>query len=213
MAATVDDIERQGKLSRHMLLSKVQPISKSLKFYHENVSGIQCIIGIDKADRDGAEKLIGIRRGVKKVVDAGYHLLPKIEFFCTSSAHLMTEAYHRDFGNNRSCVICLSSTATNINGMVGKLGIADAVGQGSKTRYCEAVVVHELAHSLHEIKNPGRFWGEARQDAMNIDLGLTVSQYAAGNWLEFVAEVFTGRLYGINYPMNVNIAYASYFGP
>ncbi len=48
---------------------------------------------------------------------------------------------------------------------------------------------------------------------MNVDLGSTVSQYAAVNWMEFVAEVFTGRLYGFTYPFNVNLAYGSYFGP
>ena len=72
-----------------------------------------------------------------------------------------------------------------------------------------AVVVHEFGHILHEQFSSARFWPLKRRDAPPIDTGIAhkVSQYAAINRLEFVAEVFTGLVYGKRYPAEVIAVY------
>jgi hypothetical protein len=210
MTADAQSIKAQGDLARHELLGKLKKAGKFTPL-KETISNISCHIFVDQTDPDGGDKIIGIRRGVKRVAELGYDLPGSMEFYCSSVGGFQSIAYHRQFGGtNRTCVICLAKSATDLAGMVGRKGIADAVGQGGKSRYCEAVVVHEIAHNLHERQSPGYFWDEAKE-MPNVEVARTkVSQYSAVNRLEFVAEVFTGRAYGITYSNDVNSLYAQY---
>ena len=79
-----------------------------------------------------------------------------------------------------------------------------------------AVIVHEMGHILHERGGDTMFWklkttwgDEGRPPA---NLAVQVSQYATKSQLEFVAEVFTGRVYGKHYAPAVMTQYAAYGG-
>jgi hypothetical protein len=117
---------------------------------------------------------------------------------------------------------------------------AEVRGYSSVSRYDhpESLLVHELAHVQHFNSLKEQFGKDAAYQhfltwcggvkrlesvpVLNSDeyTGLafkkiagTVSQYAATNPLEFVAEVYTGRKYGKDYSDNVNAMYAAFGGP
>jgi hypothetical protein len=83
-----------------------------------------------------------------------------------------------------------------------------------------AIIVHEFGHVLHERLNSGVFWGlkttwateENPDDRPPSDLAMQVSQYATKSKLEFVAEIFTGRIYGKHYSPQVLAKYQEYGG-
>ena len=79
-----------------------------------------------------------------------------------------------------------------------------------------AVIVHELGHILHESSGHDKFWelkttwgDDGRPPA---HLAVQVSQYATKSQLEFVAEVFTGLVFGQHYAQAVLDQYAAYGG-
>jgi hypothetical protein len=79
-----------------------------------------------------------------------------------------------------------------------------------------AVIVHELGHILHERGDDANFWrlkttwgDEGRPPA---HIAVQVSQYATKSQLEFVAEVFTGLVYGKHYSPAVMTQYQTYGG-
>jgi len=84
-----------------------------------------------------------------------------------------------------------------------------------------AIVVHELGHVLHEASNPRLYWNlkyqgaDNRQQAPSGLITPLVSAYvmAQQNWLEFVAETFTAKVYGETMPGAVNDEYAAWSGP
>lgn len=78
-----------------------------------------------------------------------------------------------------------------------------------------AAVVHELGHFLHGAINPGDFWrykSFGSQALVAPEIGMQVSGYATKNPLEFVAEVFTGLIFGLRYSENVIAQYHGYGG-
>lgn len=84
-----------------------------------------------------------------------------------------------------------------------------------------AVIVHEMGHILHENGGGRQFWALKRNwgeeggggDRPPANLAVQVSQYATKSKLEFVAEVFTGLVYGQHYSPQVMQQYADYGGP
>ena len=83
-----------------------------------------------------------------------------------------------------------------------------------------AVIVHELGHLFHEANDSEKYWAlktqknveGAANDRPPADLAIQVSQYAAKSKLEFVAEVFTGLVYGKVYSPAVMSKYSEYGG-
>jgi hypothetical protein len=83
-----------------------------------------------------------------------------------------------------------------------------------------AVIVHELGHLLHEDKSPRPFWAlkmHKNEEGGPLDtppaaIAQQVSQYATNNRLEFVAEVFTGAVFGTQYSAAVIELYRNYGG-
>lgn len=76
--------------------------------------------------------------------------------------------------------------------------------------------VHELGHVLHEKDGGQKFWD--RHDDVTMDRGLQaaalkVSHYATKSPLEFVAEVFAGRVHGKMYGKEVVEEYRKLGGP
>ena len=85
-----------------------------------------------------------------------------------------------------------------------------------------AIVIHELGHILHEIRNPGIFWEIQAQTEKGLAItsaprwaaqAVKVSHYGTNNCLEFVAETFTGIPCGKTYDEGVMTAYGSAGGP
>lgn len=83
----------------------------------------------------------------------------------------------------------------------------------------EAIMVHELGHVLHEAASTNIFWN-LKQDINQVHQpgaanSAEVSHYVVfqQNCLEFVAEVFTGTMFGETYSTAVNNEYAACGGP
>lgn len=189
----------------------------NVKVYQQEnltISGVLCKIYFDTADADRDAKKEGIRAGVNKVVGLGYSFPNDITFYCSGVNGFQSVAFHREIGGARKTTVLLGQSSVNTAGMVGRQGIADQVGTSSKKDYCAAVVVHELGHNLHERADEGFFWDPAAGGLpSSIDTAMSVSQYAATNQKELVAEVFTGMAYGITYNGTVMKMYSDYHGP
>ena len=115
-------------------------------------------------------------------------------------------------------------------GTAGPRGVADQAYDGTNRFFGNpkqkaqgaTIVIHELGHVLHEHLNPGIFWEEmaavyALARSPNAPAWTNeankVSAYAMNNPLEFVAEVFAGRLIGKVYPDTTIAAYDALGGP
>ena len=178
------------------------------------IEGVACEIYQDPGDPGLVPKKAGIRLGVQRVVQAGYNFPNGIRFYLSNAQGFQSVAYHRDFGADaRRTVVLLGQGAINTAGMVGRQGVADVVGRQSQATYCAAVVVHELGHNLHELFGEEFFWTPNANTPPNVPLAMEISQYAATNKKEVVAEVFTGMLYGIVYRPAIMNMYAFYEGP
>lgn len=84
--------------------------------------------------------------------------------------------------------------------------------KAAKKAYAAAIVAHELGHILHAQGSPEKFWNmkiapEAFTETGWADVAPQVSEYACGNVLEFVAEVFCGRAIGVEYSSDVMDVY------
>lgn len=76
-------------------------------------------------------------------------------------------------------------------------------------------ICHELAHYLHLQNSPKQFYlcSMIKLSKKEAALIKTVSEYAANNMDDFVAEYITGRLAGKNYLKQVDELYEKYKGP
>ena len=76
-------------------------------------------------------------------------------------------------------------------------------------------ICHELAHYLHLQNSPKQFYlcSMIKPSKKEAALIKTVSEYAANNMDDFVAEYITGRLAGKNYLKQVDELYEKYIGP
>ena len=76
-------------------------------------------------------------------------------------------------------------------------------------------ICHELAHYLHLQNSPKQFYlcSMIKPSKKEAALIKTVSEYAANNMDDFVAEYITGRLAGKNYLKQVDELYEKYKGP
>lgn len=186
-----------------------------------NVSGVTCKIYIDRDDPSWGAKFMGIQDGVTRVVNAGFSFPNGIDFYTSALGGFQTVAFHRDLspsgGTLRKAVVLLGLNSVNTGGMIGRLGIADTVNPKTPQTYCEAVVVHELGHNLHERESPEFFWmmeSNAPLAGAPCQLALAqISQYASTNKKEVVAEVFTGILYSKAFSRAVLNLYEEYEGP
>jgi len=78
-----------------------------------------------------------------------------------------------------------------------------------------AVIVHEVAHLLHEQLSQAIFWQNKQTNAPIVpaNIAMQVSNYTANNnFDEFVAEVFTGLVHGKAYPPAVMTEYQTHGG-
>lgn len=76
-------------------------------------------------------------------------------------------------------------------------------------------IIHEIGHILHERYAGEYFWTKALSGNVrnSQQVKQDVSQYAANNKREFVAEVFAGLIIGKKFPESVLAEYREYRGP
>jgi hypothetical protein len=177
-----------------------------------NHAGVVCKIFRDPNDPNYDAKLTGIKVGLTRVTSRGFSFANGIHFYCTNMAGVASIAFHRSFTGGRQASVLLGNSCVDASNPGMFAGIAHNLAPLGGANYCAAVVVHELGHNLHERANEGFFWDGAAAGAAEPTAG-TVSNYATKNALEFVAEVFTGKMYGKNYSDVVMAAYAGYGGP
>jgi hypothetical protein len=100
----------------------------------------------------------------------------------------------------------------------GPAGIPDyvsdrAVGNQKHARV-EATIIHEMGHVLHQLNNPAAFWPiNCCSGDYNMTVGsrLDISNYANTSYCEFVAELFTAKIYGFTGPnLGANALYGDY---
>ena len=175
-------------------------------------AGVNCTLYKDPADPNLTAKETGSTTALTRVTSKGFTFPNGITFYCTNMAGVYSIAFHRDFGGNRQASVLLGAGCVDASSPGMYAGIAHAVAPLGGANYCAAVVVHELGHNLHERANENFFWNGAAAGAAEPTANL-VSNYATKNALEFVAEFFTGRMYGKNYPAAVTAAYNGYLGP
>lgn len=207
----------EGQNYDAMAWRRMITLEKVYKTVRKTVSGVTCDIYQGANDAAADTKLAAIQKGVKRVVDAGYAFPNGIRFYTSSIPGFQSVAYHRDLaagsGTNRISVVLLGASSVDTRGMVGRQGVAEQVANGSAETYCEAVVVHELAHNLHEQLSGDFFWTPGANEPPNVNLAMDISQYAATNKKEVVAEYFTGRRFGLTYSSAVDAMYGTYQGP
>lgn len=78
----------------------------------------------------------------------------------------------------------------------------------------KGLIVHELAHYLHSLRNPKLFFEDTFPDLeKEKEIMKEVSEYAAEEPTEFVAEYVAGRMAGKKYSAEVDRLYKKYKGP
>lgn len=181
-----------------------------------NISGVACTVYKDPSDPDLDDKLTGITNGIARVTRRGFAFQAGITFYCTAMEGVMSIAFHRSYAGTRQASVALGRAACDSRNYGQFPGIAHQMAPLGGARYCEAVVTHELGHNLHERANEGFFWDTNECSWGNDDdqrAARAVSEYATKNKLEFVAEVFTGIMYGETYENSIMDSYREYLGP
>lgn len=214
----------------------------SLKISNSTVSGVQVRVRQETADTLAGLHKSSIDSAVRDVVAAG-HALPDLDFYLCSNGLIPNVAMKVYTGDTPKPIIFLgpnmwakNAMQPGTNGVVtgglgfGMRGVANQAYDGTQRWFGNpkikaqgaTIVIHELAHILHEINNPGVFWEELQaaeaQNASPNGAGwqaqsVDVSHYAGKNALEFVAEVFAGKIIGKVYPDTVMDVYRNLGGP
>lgn len=158
------------------------------------------------------DKIAGVRNAVTKVSSLGLVLPSTMTVYTSADTNFVNVAFQRALGGRREASIGLGGKFGNPMSL--PIGKATAHGLGSIREFITAVCVHEIGHILHEIADEEFFWSPAANETTPGRLGGQAgSMYAGANLKEFVAEVFTGLVYGESFSLEVMHAYRSYFGP
>jgi len=211
LAASEQDIKKGSEIST-MHMAKMLGWCKVLEPNTANISGVNCTIYRDPADPAYAAKSTGIGAALARVTGRGFSFPDGIRFYCTNMNGVLSIAFHRNLGGGRQASVLLGESCVDAGNPGMYAGIAHRMAGGGGSDYCAAVIVHELGHNLHERANEGFFWDGAAAGAAE-PTASQVSNYATKNRLEFVAEVFTGRMYGLAFPAAVMEAYRGFGGP
>lgn len=193
---------------------------------YKAIAGVQIEIYTDQGTQgDGKLKITGIERAVKMITDKGF-ALPTLRFILTGADGVENVAFMGDSAGQRAAVVYLGPKIGQQNKKHLTQGVSDAVYDGTQrffgnpkqTAMVTTVVIHELAHVLHELTAEDQFWTnhEAATMASPLVWGMAaakVSQYAQKLPLEFVAEAFTGIMVGKKYDQEVKVCYRALGGP
>lgn len=159
----------------------------------------------------------------RQIYTVGMHVdensTDKATIFLTGSSVLSNPMV----GKALSGVSALKRKGKNYYAAGGKRGVRgvadymeDSVSLHKRSTRVAAVVVHEIGHILHQTQNPNRFWplnccgGDFKQVPR---IAENVSAYAGNNFCEYVAEVFTAKVYGFTLSTAINNDYTALGGP
>lgn len=200
-----------AKKSAEHLYMNVSDNDKFAKPVIHQVVGVRLDVRAGVGDELVADKIGGMRLAVHKVAKTGLLMPPSISIYTSSDRGFLNVAFQRDIGGAQKASICLGGKLAN--SMELPIGMATIYGKGSILNFCAAVCVHEIGHILHEMADPEFFWSDAANAATPPRLGGQVSTYASSNIREFVAEIFTGMIYGERFSVEVINKYAECNGP
>ncbi len=215
----------------------------SLQREQQAISGVQVTIRTEPGDALAGLHRTSLDRAIKTLVRAGHALPALDFYLCSDQTIPNVAMKTYVGGNPTPVIFLgpkmwsknpmtrgTDSMIVGGSNPLGPRGVADQVYDGT-TRFFgnpkqkaqgETIVIHELGHVLHEINAPGIFWEEqqaAEQQKPSPNgtgwqnQSVDVSAYAGRNALEFVAEVFTGRIVGKTYPASVMNVYNALGGP
>lgn len=175
-------------------------------------TGVSCTIFVDTDDPLVTVKRGGIEAALRLLVTKGFSWPKGITFYLSEKT--TTVAFHRgQDGDSEEAVVMLGGSINRLSG--GLPGIANQVAPAGGVEFAKAVVIHELGHNIHARNNPDMVLSGSRLQT-NYKMtaaSVAVSLYATNNPLEFIAEVFTGLIYGYSYDHDVMSKYQEWGGP
>ena len=178
----------------------------------ENFSSVPCTLVVDPTDTALAIKRAGIEHALRVLTGKGFSWPNGIIFYLSDK--VTTVAFHRGAdGDSEAAIVMLGGSINRIG--AGLPGIPNKVAPAGGVEFAKAVVIHELGHNLHARNNPEMVLSgsDLEKNYKMTDASAKVSAYATKNPLEFVAEVFAGRIYGYPYGDDVMSKYEEWGGP
>lgn len=172
-------------------------------------------INTDPADPDSKFKIDAIKRAVEILVNKGLRIPDNLQFYCSRHIEAKNQAFMRDENWLPVAYVTLR-WGTDTPRVDNSLSAKGFRGFERST----ISMVHEIGHILHE-RNAGDVFFHGRgsiiqglPDKQLTALAVTkVSGYAKGSKKEFVAEVFTGLIFGMRFDPDVMGEYEKYRGP
>jgi hypothetical protein len=168
-----------------------------------------------KDDTATEQKVVALRTAIVKIRRKGIALPARMKLYTSSRKDYQNIAFQRNTRGDREAVVCLGGKLTTPTALpIGVATVVSAMGSNI-SEFITAVCVHELGHVLHEIADGEYFWSKEANETPPGKLAGLISMYAAANKKEFVAEVFTGCIYGkkTEYGQGVMDAYDTFHGP
>lgn len=177
------------------------------------LSGVTITVCRGIGDALADDKVAALRGAIYKVAQAGLALPNRMTLYTSSATTFMNVAFQRALDGTQNATVCLGGKLGTPASL--PIGIATMVGGASILNFMTAVCVHELGHVLHEIADPEYFWSADANSAPPPNLCGQISMYASLNKKEYVAEVFTGVIYGkkADFGAAVMQKYTDYNGP
>jgi hypothetical protein len=242
MATAAEIASRRKEDARFRMLerAKLGPIQSSNRIA---VQGTNLTINVAGSDGLAKDKVKALRRAIEVVAAAGHQVpdlavylsedvnVQTIAFVGSTAGTCEPVVFLGGKAGKTSCK-ARANHGVVIEGGIGaggrERGIADQEYDGTSRWFgnpkqlalMETTMIHELGHVLHEQHDPSTFWDlkasivpAAVAGSGWLNAAMEVSQYATKGPLEFVAEVFAGRLLGKAYGATVNNAYTAANGP
>lgn len=204
------DAAKVAELSATDLYKSIQG-SKFHDVVVHQVGGTRLEFHAGMGDDLAEKKIGGVRLAVHKVTNAGMVMPAVISIYTSADASFVNVAFQRAIGGAQEASIGLGGKLSTPAAL--PIGMATIFGKGSTIDFVAAVCVHEIGHILHEFFDPEFFWSAAANAPTPPALGGKVSMYAASNIKEFVAEVFTGMIYGQRFDEELMGKYNEFHGP
>jgi hypothetical protein len=165
----------------------------------------------DPADPDTKFKVDAVKKAVETIINKGLKIPDNLQIYCTSWSEAQNRAFPRD-ENWRPVANVTLRWGTDTPRIGDSLSAKGFRGFERST----ISMVHEIGHILHERNTGDVFFhgkGSIIQGKPDSRTAAKVSGYAMGNKKEFVAEVFTGLIFGMKFDSDVMAEYEKYKGP
>lgn len=168
----------------------------------------------DPADPDSRFKIDAIKKAVEIIVNKGLRIPDDLQVYCSRHLEAQNRAFMRD-ENWRPVAYVTLRWGTDTPRVDNSLSARGFRGFERST----ISMVHEIGHIMHE-RNTGDVFFHGRgsiiqglPDKQLTALAATkVSGYAKGSKKEFVAEVFTGLIFGMRFDADVMAEYERFRG-